>query len=155
MPLQDLKDTPRVKKRGIACDRGQLRILVLPGSSVVFALVFGPAAEQPVEVLGISEIIINDCGGVCVIDDIVTKVTLVLDDVANNSPKECDIGACAYRRVDVGDSARPREAWIDMNDRGAARLRFHHPTEADGVALGHVGALNNDAIRVLKILLKR
>src|SRR6185312_10304554 len=41
-----------------------------------------------------------------------------------------------------------------MDDRRAARFGFDHPLEADGVRLGHVGTLDDDAVRVLQVLLE-
>ena len=41
-----------------------------------------------------------------------------------------------------------------MDDRRAAFFGLHHPTETDRMTLGHIRALNDDAIRVLQILLK-
>jgi hypothetical protein len=42
-----------------------------------------------------------------------------------------------------------------MDDGSSTLFGFHHPAEADRMALGHVRALNDDAIRVLQILLER
>ena len=58
------------------------------------------------------------------------------------------------RHVEVGHGAGAGEARIDVDDRRAARLGLHHPLEADRVALGHVGALDDDAVGVLQILLE-
>ena len=41
-----------------------------------------------------------------------------------------------------------------MNDGCAALLRLHYPTESDRVALRHVRTLNDNAVRILKILLE-
>jgi hypothetical protein len=38
---------------------------------------------------------------------------------------------------------------------GAACLGLHHPLEPDRVALGHVGAFDDDAVGVLQVLLRR
>jgi hypothetical protein len=57
--------------------------------------------------------------------------------------------------VDIDDGACAREPGVHVDDRRSPLLRLHHPSKTDGVALGHVRAFNNDAIRVLKILLER
>ena len=49
---------------------------------------------------------------------------------------------------------RSREARVDVDDRGAARLGLHHPLESDRMALGHVRALDDDAVSVLQVLLE-
>src|SRR3954464_13582127 len=56
--------------------------------------------------------------------------------------------------MDVGESRRAGEAWVDGDHRRAAGLRLHHPLEADRVRLGHVGTLGRVAVRVLQVLLK-
>src|SRR3954452_18630023 len=56
--------------------------------------------------------------------------------------------------MDVGQSRRTGEARVDVDHRRTAGLRFHHPLEADRVRLGHVGTLDDDAVRVLQVLLK-
>ena len=56
--------------------------------------------------------------------------------------------------VQVGDRARAREARVDVDDLRAALLGLHHPLEADRVALGHVRALDHDAVGVLQVLLE-
>src|SRR4051794_21873957 len=56
--------------------------------------------------------------------------------------------------MDVGQSRRTGEARVDVNHRRAAGLRLHDPLEADRVRLGHVGTLDDDAVRVLQVLLK-
>ncbi len=59
------------------------------------------------------------------------------------------IGTCrsatALVRVNRGST------WITV---GAARLGLHHPLETDRVALGHVRALDQDAVGVLQVLLE-
>src|SRR5205814_4181643 len=45
-------------------------------------------------------------------------------------------------------------ARVDVDDLGAPRLGLHDPLEPDRVALGHVRALDDDAVRVLQVLLE-
>src|SRR4051812_19965171 len=56
--------------------------------------------------------------------------------------------------MDVGQSRRTGEARVDVDHRRAAGLRLHDPLEADRVRLGHVGTLDDNAVRVLQVLLK-
>ena len=60
----------------------------------------------------------------------------------------------AERHVQVGERARAGEARVDVDDLRAALLGLHHPLEADRVALGHVRALDHDAVGVLQVLLE-
>src|SRR3954469_25534300 len=56
--------------------------------------------------------------------------------------------------MEVSDRAGARVARVDVNDGGAALLGLHHPAESNRVALGEVRAFDDDAVRVLQILLK-
>ncbi len=58
------------------------------------------------------------------------------------------------RHVLVGQGAGPGEPRVDVDDLGAARLGLHHPLEPDRVALGHVRALDEDAVGVRQVLLE-
>src|SRR5439155_11413661 len=48
-----------------------------------------------------------------------------------------------------------REARVDVDYGRAALFGLHHPLKPDRVALGHVGALDDDDVRVLQVLLER
>ncbi len=52
----------------------------------------------------------------------------------------------------IADRAGARETRVDVDQRGAALLCFHHPTKPDRMALGHVRAFNDDAVCVGEIL---
>ena len=56
--------------------------------------------------------------------------------------------------MNIGDSAGPAEAGVDVNNRRPPEFGLHDPLKADWMAFGHVGTFNDDAIRVLQILLK-
>ena len=58
----------------------------------------------------------------------------------------------AERDEGVRERARAREPGVDVDDLGAARLRLHDPLEAHRVGLGHVGALDDDAVSVGQVL---
>src|SRR6478736_143673 len=49
---------------------------------------------------------------------------------------------------------RSASALVRVNRGGAPGLGLHHPLEPDRVALGHVRALDQDAVGVLQVLLE-
>jgi hypothetical protein len=87
-------------------------------------------------------------------NDVLAKVQLVLNQVIDEPAEKYDVSAGADRHPDVGQCARARETWIDMDDRGALLLRFHHPAKTDRVRFGHRGTFNQNAICVSEILLR-
>src|ERR1043166_5915993 len=74
--------------------------------------------------------------------------------MSNDTAKERDVAAGADRNPDVGQRARPRKSWIDMDNGRAALLRFHHPAETDRMGFGHGRAFDQNAIGVGEILLR-
>src|SRR5205085_6781189 len=74
--------------------------------------------------------------------------------VVDQPAEEGDVAARAQRDVDVCDGRGAGVAGIDVNDGGAARLGLYHPLEPDGMGLGHVRALDDDAVRVGQVLLE-
>src|SRR5205823_2943196 len=78
----------------------------------------------------------------------------VLDDVVDDGAEEGDVAPGPQRNMDVGHRAGAREARVDVDDRGPSSLGLHDPPEADRMALGHVGSLDDDAVGVLEILLE-
>ena len=91
-------------------------------------------------------------GRVGVGDDVLVEVLLVLEDVVDDAAEEGDVAARAQRHVHVGDRRGAGEPRVDVDDLRAARLGLHHPLEPDRVALGHVRALDDDAVGVLQVL---
>src|SRR5262252_10531263 len=135
------------------CRDNAFDAFVLPALGVV-PLFRIPAAEQPIEVFRVLEPLIDDRCGIRIIDHVLLEVPAVLEDVAYDPAEERDVRTRADWNVQVRDRAGPTEARIDVNDRGAPVLGLHHPAEADWMALGHVGALDHDAVGVLQILLE-
>src|SRR5205823_3387046 len=119
------------------------------------SLLFVPAAEDALEVFGVLEVFADDRRRVRVRLDVLLEVAVVLDDVVDEPAEEGDIRSRTERNVDVRHRARAREARIDVDDRRAAALRFHHEAEADRMAFGHVRSLDDDAVSVRKVLLER
>src|SRR5882762_10535152 len=87
-------------------------------------------------------------------NDVLAKEEVVLNQVIDESAKKNDVSAGADRHPDVGQRAGARETWIDMDDRGALLLRFHHPAKTDRVGFGHRGTFDQNAICVSEILLR-
>jgi hypothetical protein len=74
--------------------------------------------------------------------------------VADEPAQERDVGPGPDRDVDVGRRTGAPEAGVDMDDLCSTFLRADRPAETDRVRLSQVGALNEDAVRVLQVLLK-
>ena len=85
---------------------------------------------------------------------VLAKVQVILNQVIDQSAEKYDVRSGADRHPNVGQRARARETWIDMDDRGALLLRFHHPAKTDRVRLGHRGTFDQNAICVSEILLR-
>src|SRR5438067_1083719 len=128
---------------------------VLPRGGVVLALLLVPAAEQAAQILGVLVILADDHRRVRVVDDVLLERAVVGENVVDDRAEERDVRPGADRHVDVRHRAGARKAWIDVDDGGAALLGFHHPLEADRVALRHVRALDDDDVGVHQILLER
>jgi hypothetical protein len=74
--------------------------------------------------------------------------------VPDHAAEERDVGPRPDRDVLVSELASAAKARIDMDDPRTPLLGLHHPAEPDRMSLGHVAALDHDAIRVLEILLE-
>src|SRR5918992_2919243 len=125
--------------------------LVTPARGAVLFALLVPAGEQT-RGLGILEVLGNDRGRVGVDLDVLFEVLLVLEDVVDQPPQESDIGARPDRCVDVTHRRGAREARVDMDELGALLFGDHGVPETHGVGLRHVGAFDQDAVRVLQIL---
>src|ERR1035437_8469725 len=130
------------------------RALVGPRGRVVHARLRVVAGEDAVEVVHILEVVADQRGRVGVGDDVVVEVALVGQDVVDDPAEEHDVAAGPQRDVLVGQGRCAGEPGVDVDDLGTARLRLHDPLEPDRVALGHVGTLDDDAVRVLQVLLE-
>src|SRR5919201_282925 len=72
---------------------------------------------------------------------------LIGEYVVDEAAQEGDVASGADGDVVGRVGARPREAWIDVDDRCPQELGLDHPLEPDRVVLGHVRAHDQDAIR--------
>jgi hypothetical protein len=70
---------------------------VLPRLAVVGGRLGVVAREQPVEVLGVDEVLAQDRRGVGVRDDVLAEVQLVVEDVPDDPAEEGDVAADADR----------------------------------------------------------
>src|SRR5207244_11835583 len=89
-----------------------------------------------------------------VVNDVVAKEQLVLNQVPDESAEKNDVCAGTQRYPNVGQRAGARKSWIHMDDGRAALFRFHHPAKTDRVRFGHGRAFDQNAIRVSEILLR-
>ncbi len=138
----------------LAGGRLHLGALVLPARVVVAAVVGVQAGEDAGQVLGVPEVLPQDHRRVAVRHDVLAEVLLVLEHVVDDPAEEGDVRARAQRHVQVGERAGAGEPGVDMDHLRAAGLGLHHPLEPDRMALGHVRALDDDAVRVLQVLLE-
>src|SRR5690606_18914015 len=83
------------------------------------------------------------------------ELKAVGENVIHQTAEEGDVGPGSQRHVQVGHRTGSGEPWVNVDDDGAPKLRLHHPLEPNRVALGHVGALDDDAVRVGEVLLER
>ncbi len=145
VPLQDLEHATRVLERLVLLAREP------PGRGVVPPALGVPAGEEPVEVLGVGELLAHDRARVRVPPHVLVEPEPALEDVAHDAAEERDVAARADADEPRRGRARPREARVDVDDLGAALARLHHPLERDRMVLGHVRAHDRDHVRVDEI----
>src|SRR5215211_1466482 len=86
-------------------------------------------------------------------NNVLAKVQLVFNQMINEPPEKYDVRTGADWYPNVGQRARAREAWIDMDDRGALLFRFHHPAKSDWVRFRHRGTFDQNAVCIRQVLL--
>src|SRR5947207_12304190 len=136
---QRLENAARMLQGQIALGETKAVIaMVEPALPVVAALLPVPAGEKAGgSFFGVAKIFAQNAGCVGEVHDVIAEEKIVLDNVADESAEKGDVAACAYRHPDIGERARARKSWIDMNDGRAALLCFHHPSETDRVGFRH------------------
>src|SRR5882724_9719999 len=136
---QCLQNAPRMLQGQIAFRKTEGGMaLVEPGLSVVAALLPAPAGENAGRAFfRVAKIFAQNAGGIGEVHDIVAKEKIVLDNVPDETAEKCDVAAGAHRHPDIGQRARARKSWIDMNNGRAALLCFHDPAETNRVSFGH------------------
>ena len=151
--LEDLEDGTRVLQGFVA--NGEVLLLVhfvLPARRVVRASLGIEAREEAIEILGILIVLTDERRSVRVVLHVLLEEQVVLEDVVDESTEQNDVAACAGRNVLIGKRRGAREARVDVDHTCAAKLRFNNPLESDRVTLGHVGALDDDAVRIREVL---
>src|SRR4029434_3489230 len=128
---------------------------VEPALFVVSALLLVPSGEKAGRpFIGVAKIFPQNAGRVREVHDVITEEKIVLDNMPDEATEKGDVAAGSNWYPDIGQRARARKSWIDMNDGRAALLCFHDPAKADRVRLGHRRAFDQNAIGVSEILLR-
>ena len=126
----------------------RFRGIIEPARGIVLLLIVFPTRENSAEILSILEVFRNDHGRVGVMYDVVPEVQVVHQGVINQSAKKDDVGSGAQRSPNIGERRSPREARIDVNDLRPLFPGLDHPLKADRVILGHIGAHDENCIRI-------
>src|SRR6185503_13052937 len=110
----------------LALARGAVHLhpFVHPLAHVVFALLWVPAREEPVELLGVRELLADDHRRVRVVLDVLLEVEIVLEDVVRDAAEERDVGSRADANPLRRHRARAREARVDVDDLSSALARL-------------------------------
>ncbi|GAB4723566.1 hypothetical protein MOKP126_31380 [Mycobacterium avium subsp. hominissuis] len=124
---------------------GPTRRVVLPGLGI-------EPGEQAAEILGVAEVFVDDGGGVGVRDDVFGEPQVVGEHVVDQRAEQHHIRTGPDRDVSVGDRRGAGESRVDVDHPRAAGPGLFHPLEADRVTLGHVGALDDDAVGIGHVL---
>src|SRR6266699_3082933 len=74
--------------------------------------------EDPIQVLGVGELLADDHRGVGVGGYVLAEVFLVLQDVVDDPAEEGDVGPGPQRHVQVGQCAGAGEPRVDVDHRG-------------------------------------
>src|SRR5699024_9788956 len=154
VPFQHLVNTARVLQRLVGTSVAVVIGFVLPATTIVVTLLGVETGEQTVEILGIPKVLTKNTRGIGVVDDVLVELQPVGEDVVDDAAEEHDVGADPQWHVTVRERTGPGEPRVDVNHPGATLLRFHHPLETHRVGLGHVRALDDDAVGVGQILLE-
>src|SRR5439155_1350149 len=122
MSFEFLENTLGILQSEIPFGIAQSFALVSPAFHLVGASVFVPAGEITVCVIfRVAVLIAQNAGRIRVVNDVIAEEEFVLDDMMDNPAKKRDIAASADWYPDIGQCARARKPWIDM-DYGRAAL---------------------------------
>ena len=149
---QDLEDRLRVLQARVLEWSTVLVRLVRPRRVLVGARVRVESGEQSVEVLGVDIVVADEVRGVGVGAHVFVEVPAFGQDTVDERTEQHDVGAGPDGHMLIGDRGGARETRVDVDDAGTPGLGFGHPLEAHGVALGHIGTLDDDAVRIRHIL---
>ena len=125
---------------------------VVPGGMLIGTAVRVVTGEQPVQILGILVVAVDDRGRIGVGQHVLVKPQVVGEHIVDQPAQQGDVRPHPDGQVFVGHGRGAREPWIHVDDLGPARLGFRDPLESHRVALGHVGTLDDDTVRVGHVL---
>src|SRR5438874_13539612 len=138
MSFEFLENTLGILQSEIPFGIAQSFALVSPAFHLVGASVFVPAGEITVCVIfRVAVLIAQNAGRIRVVNDVIAEEEFVLDDMMDNPAKKRDIAASADWYPDIGQCARARKPWIDMDYGRAALLGLDYPAETDRMRLCH------------------
>src|SRR5918997_1274163 len=126
------------------------RSLVAPARHVVRLRLHVPAGEEA-RLAHVLKLLGNEGGSVGVVDYVFSKVLLVLYDIVYEATEERYVRPRPDRRIQVAHRTRTREAWVDVDELRTLLAGDHGVPKAHRVGLGHVRALDNDAVGVLQV----
>ncbi len=124
---------------------------VKPGTRVVRLVLRVPARKDASQILGVLEIFGKNERSVGVMDDVLTKVFPVFENVMNEPSKKQDVRPGTQRRPDICHRRSPAEPRVNVNHLCSALSRFHDPLETDRVILRHVGTHDQNGVRVQEV----
>src|SRR5881409_149829 len=99
-------------QREIALRPTQIAAFVEPAVALVSAFLFVPAGEIAVPaVLRVAIFVAQDAGGIRVVNDVVAKEQLVLNQVPDQAAEKDNVAAGTDRHPNVGQRAGARKSW--------------------------------------------
>src|SRR5437588_634601 len=125
------------------CTPFECALLRVPSGEIAVLIVFR-----------ITIFVAQNTRSVRVMNDVIAKKELIFNQVSDETAEEDNVSSRAERHPDVRERARAREPRIDVDDRGALFLRFHHPAKTDRMRFSHRAAFDQKAIGVGEILLR-
>src|SRR5437899_12182726 len=103
MPFQFLKNTLWILQCEVALWTTQIVAFVEPAVTLVGALLFVPAGQETIRVIfRAAEFVAQDAGGIRVMNNVLAKEELVLDEVSDECAEIGNVGASAQRHQAIG-----------------------------------------------------
>ncbi len=135
-----------------AVRRGGAVLCVSPRRRVVVPGLRVDAGEQAAEFLGVAEVRVHQGRRVGIRDDVLLEPQVVGEHVVDQRAEQHHVRAGPDRNVFVRDRRGTGEPRVDVDDLSPAGPGLLHPLEANGMALGHVGPLDDDAVGIGHVL---
>src|ERR1700726_580564 len=86
-------------RRGLRFD-----VFVHPTLRIVLPGVLLPAAEEPFQIFGVAEVVIDNRGRIGVIDNVLLEIPFIVDDVADYRAQKSNVGTRTDGHVKIGYS---------------------------------------------------